>query len=149
MKFLKSFRRYENVLRRYKLFLLIFQIFSHFLVAKKLMKSAYNRWFQHFFYFQQTVSRLFNNFIRCYIGITLVLLEIWRKGARGWVKLTPPPHQRKNYLQKAQLTALSSLSNILMIGLFYSNSRIPIFSKKKKNSYHSKHVTDHTCMTST
>ena len=41
-----------------------------------------------------------------------------------------------------------SLSNVLVIGLFRSNSRMVIFSKTEKNSYHSKHVRDHTFMTS-
>ena len=41
------------------------------------------------------------------------------------------------------------LSNTLMIGLFRSNNRMVIFFlKQKKNSYHSKHVRDHTFMTS-
>ena len=42
-----------------------------------------------------------------------------------------------------------SLSNILMIGLFRSNSRMVIFSKTEKKSYHSKHVRDNTFMIST
>ena len=33
-----------------------------------------------------------------------------------------------------------SLRNIFMIGLFFSNSRMVIFSKTKKNSHHSKHL---------
>ena len=33
-----------------------------------------------------------------------------------------------------------SLSNILMTDLFCSNSRMVIFSKTEKNSYHSKHI---------
>ena len=40
------------------------------------------------------------------------------------------------------------LSNILMIGLFRSNNRMVIFSEKKP-SYYSKHVRDHTFITST
>ena len=41
------------------------------------------------------------------------------------------------------------ISNTLMIGLFRSNNRMVIFFlKQKKNSYHSKHVRDHTFMTS-
>ena len=39
-----------------------------------------------------------------------------------------------------------SLSNILMIGLFRSSSRMVMFSKREKKSYHSKHVRDHTFM---
>ena len=37
-----------------------------------------------------------------------------------------------------------SLSNILMIGMFLSNNRMVFFSKAEKNSYHNKHVRDHT-----
>ena len=62
-------------------FLLIFWIFWHFLVAKKLMTSACNRWCQHFFYFQPTLNRWFNNYIKLY-WYYIVLLEMWR-----WVKL--------------------------------------------------------------
>ena len=40
-----------------------------------------------------------------------------------------------------------SLSNILIIGLLRSNNRMVIFSNTKKDSYHSKHVRDHTFMT--
>ena len=40
-------------------FFLFFYFF--FLVIKKLMMSAYNRWCQHFFHFQDTLNRLFNN----------------------------------------------------------------------------------------
>ena len=40
-----------------------------------------------------------------------------------------------------------SLSNILMIDLFHSNNRMVIFSKTE-NLYHSKHVRNHTFMTS-
>ena len=32
--------------------------FGHFLVAKKIMASSYNRWCEHFFYFQPTLNRL-------------------------------------------------------------------------------------------
>ena len=42
----------------------IFRVFWHFFVTKKLMKSAYNRWCRHFFYFQPTLNRLFSNFIK-------------------------------------------------------------------------------------
>ena len=42
-----------------------------------------------------------------------------------------------------------SLSNILMIGLFLSSNRMIVFSNTEKNSYHSKHVRDHTFITST
>ena len=42
----------------------IFWIFWHLLVSKKLMMSAYNRWCQHFFHFQHTLNRFFNNCIK-------------------------------------------------------------------------------------
>ena len=54
LEFLKSFRSYEEFLCLYSLFFLIlinFWIFWHFLVTKKLMTSAYNKWCQHFFTF--------------------------------------------------------------------------------------------------
>ena len=41
-----------------------------------------------------------------------------------------------------------SLSNFLVIGLFCSNNMMVFFSKTK-NLYHSKHVRDHTFITST
>ena len=44
----------------------IFRIFWHFLVTKKLMTLAYNKWCQHFFNFQSTPNRLFNNCINLY-----------------------------------------------------------------------------------
>ena len=42
-------------------FLSIFWIFWYFLVTKKLMTSAYNRWCQHFFHFQRNLNIFFNN----------------------------------------------------------------------------------------
>ena len=42
----------------------IFRVFWHFLVTKKLMKSAYNRLCWHFFYFQPNLNRLFNSYIK-------------------------------------------------------------------------------------
>ena len=42
-----------------------------------------------------------------------------------------------------------SLSNILMIGLFHSNTGYWFFLKQKKKSYHSNHVRDHTYMAAT
>ena len=41
-----------------------FPIFGHFLVTKKLMKSAYNRSYQHIFTFN--LNKLFNNCIKLY-----------------------------------------------------------------------------------
>ena len=69
-----------------------FWISWHFLVATKLMMSA-------FFDLQPTSNRLFKSFYKVnWYWITL--LEIWREG-RG--QLDPP---RKNYLQKARLYQL-------------------------------------------
>ena len=42
-----------------------------------------------------------------------------------------------------------SLSNILMIDLFSSDTRMVIISKTEKKSYHSKYVKDYTFMAST
>ena len=39
-------------------------MFLHFSFANKLMTSAYNRWWQHFFYLQPTLNRLLNNCIK-------------------------------------------------------------------------------------
>ena len=50
----------------YKLFLPIFQVFLHFLVTKKLMTWACNRWNQHFFYFQTTSNRVFHSSVKLY-----------------------------------------------------------------------------------
>ena len=41
-------------------------IFWHFLIAKKLMTSAYNGWCQNFFYLQPNLNRLFNNCVKLY-----------------------------------------------------------------------------------
>ena len=40
---------------------IIFLIFWHFLVTKKRMMTAYNRWCQHFFHFQRTSNKFCNN----------------------------------------------------------------------------------------
>ena len=68
-----------------------FFVFCHFLVTKKLMTSAYNRWCQHFFHFQLTLNRLFNNFIKLY---SYLISFSWnmKEWAMGWgrvIKLTP------------------------------------------------------------
>ena len=44
LKFLKLSRRYEDFFLQYWLFSMIFRIFWLFLVAKKLVTSAYNKW---------------------------------------------------------------------------------------------------------
>ena len=51
LKFLKSFGRYEDFLCQHNYFYQFFGFFWHFLVTKKLLTSAYNRWCQHFFTF--------------------------------------------------------------------------------------------------
>ena len=45
---------------------IIFCIFWHFLVTKKLMTSAYNKWCQHFFHSQHTLKGLFKDCIKLY-----------------------------------------------------------------------------------
>ena len=84
-----------------------FSNFLHFLVAKKLITSVYNRWYQHFFTFdlleigcltivQSYIDiRLCLTIVQSYIDIRLVLLEI-----RSELNWNPP--LRKNQLQKVQ-----------------------------------------------
>ena len=83
--------------------LIVFQIFWHFLVTKKLMTSAYNRWCHHFSYFQSTLNRLLNN-IQNFIDIRLVILEKWRG-----VKLTPS--SEKATFKKPSLTRFNILKS--------------------------------------
>ena len=45
----KIWRNYMSILANFYQFSSIFWIFWHYLVTKKLMASAYNRWCQHFF----------------------------------------------------------------------------------------------------
>ena len=68
--------------------------FLHFLVAKKLITSAYNRWYQHFFTFDLLKIGCLT-IVQSYIDIRLVLLEI-----RSELNWHPP--LRKNQLQKLQ-----------------------------------------------
>ena len=53
-------RKVEDFLQQYYLFSSIFRIFWYFLVTKKLITSASNR------YFQSTLNRLLNNWIKLY-----------------------------------------------------------------------------------
>ena len=71
-----------------------FSDFLHFLVAKKLITSAYNRWYQHFFTFDLLKIGCLT-IVQSYIDIRLVLLEI-----RSELNWHPP--LRKNQLQKLQ-----------------------------------------------
>ena len=48
------------------IFIDFFSSFWLFHVAKKLMKSTYNRWCQNFFTFKPTLNSLFNNDIKLY-----------------------------------------------------------------------------------
>ena len=68
-------------------FSLIFWIFWHFLVAKKLMASAYKRWCQHLL----TFNLLYIGSLKFY-KVILILDQLLLKYER-WIKLTPPhPH---------------------------------------------------------
>ena len=62
----KILRNSVSILANFHQILSIFWIFWHYLVTKKLMTSAYNRWGQHFFTFNHTLNRLFNNCIKLY-----------------------------------------------------------------------------------
>ena len=59
LKFFKHAEKNENFLFQCQLFSAIFRIFWHFLVTKKLIASAYNRWRQHFL--PSTYSKSFFN----------------------------------------------------------------------------------------
>ena len=83
--------RLFNFLRQYELFSSILWIFWNSLIANKLMTSGYNIWYQHFFYLQTTLNRLFNNFITLSWYCRLVLLE-----------RPPSKKTKKNYLHKIQ-----------------------------------------------
>ena len=87
LKFCMWFRKYEDFLGKYWQFSSIFCVFWHFLFTKKLIMLAYNKWCQHFYHFQPTINRLFNNCMKLY----WFLLEIWkwRGGEGGGSKLTP------------------------------------------------------------
>ena len=66
--FFKLFRRYEEFIFQYSLFPSSFTNFLDFLTfTKKVMRSAYNRWCQHFFYVEHALNRLFNNCIMLYL----------------------------------------------------------------------------------
>ena len=71
-----------------------FSDFWNFLVAKKLMTSAYNRWYQHFFYFQATLNRLFNNCIKSYWISSWNMKGVTRGGGGGGASNWPPPQKK-------------------------------------------------------
>ena len=62
LTFLKSFGRYEDILRQYELFSSFFWIFWHFLVANKLMTPLIT-YDANIFYLQTTLNKLFDNCI--------------------------------------------------------------------------------------
>ena len=81
LKFLKSFRSYEDYILQYCLFVSIFRTFWHFLVTKKVMMSAYNR----FFYFQSSLNRFFNSCVKLYWYSISFSWNI-----NGWSNWAPP-----------------------------------------------------------
>ena len=77
--------------------------FLTFPCSKETKDVTYNRWCRHFFYFQTTINRLFNNCLKlCWHCVSSpwnmkVCVCVWEGGVD---KLTSP---EKNYLEKAQL----------------------------------------------
>ena len=77
-----------------------FWFFWHFFVVNKLM-TAYNRWCQHFFYFQATLNRLLSNCIKSY---WYLITSSWNmKGG------TPPQKKKKNLTTFDRLKILGFL----------------------------------------
>ena len=80
----KIWRNSLSILANFHQFSSIFWIFWHYLVTKKPMMSAYNRWCLHFFYLQHTLNRLFN-FTALFQGLVstallrLVVASKWRQ----------------------------------------------------------------------
>ena len=96
----KIWRNSLSILANFHKFSSIFWIFWHYLVTKKLMTSAYNRWCQHFFYFEHTLNRLFNTCIKLYWYLHKFSLKY-----ESGVKLAPTP-QKKLPLKTTTLLGL-------------------------------------------
>ena len=107
LKFLKSFRIYEDFLHQYK------EISISIFVTKKLMTSHITE-MSAVFYFQPTLNRSFNNCIELHQFwiSSVVLLEIWRKrGIRGWWGVG----QKKLLSKSSALLGLNSGTNVFIL----------------------------------
>ena len=87
LTFLKSFRRYEYFFVNISYFQQFASIFWHFLVTKKLMTLACNKWCQHAFTFNiHQIDCL--TIVHSYIDIRLAFLEMpRRRGGENYPKM--------------------------------------------------------------
>ena len=90
------------------------------------MTPAHNRWCQHFFYFQPTLNRLFNNCIELYINLKLDEGEGGQLPSRPQQKiLSKSPAKKPKYLVRPDITQKAYLEHYQISMMEHSSKNVP------------------------